>query len=368
VFRYISSAITPRSSATRWGSARRASVSDVVPDLVTVGGLTVDNVISADGTVALAQAGGNGAYSAVGALIWRPRVGLVSCAVDSYPRNTIRRLEAHGVDLGAVAWSDERLAACNWFIYDAQGRREEGLTSPPEALAEAGLPTGRLSPEEVSQWRGTLANRVAPDEVSYSDFRDRHPLTSAQIPPNWRGTSGVHLAPSQPEVLLSMLDFFGPGDTVVTADPGWQLADRSLDEIAPILARLDAFLPSEVELRALVPGAGLADALGELALRCPGAVMVKLGPEGVLVWDRIRNSSVAVPAEPAETVDPTGAGDSFCGGVLAGLVETGDAVKAARFGAISAARIVARFGADGPLPVDRAAAHGALEREAWECP
>nr|WP_239025454.1 carbohydrate kinase family protein [Roseibacterium persicicum] len=336
--------------------------------MVTVGGLTVDNVISADGQVALAQAGGNGAYSAVGALMWAPGVGLVSCAVESYPRATIARLEQHGIDLGGVAWSDERLSSCNWFIYDADGHRDEGLSSPPDALAEAGFPTDRLTAAQIARWRDLLARREAPGEISYSDFRVRHPLTPSQVPEAWRHARGVHLAPSQPGVMLAMLDVFAPGGAVVTADPGWQLADYTLDEITPILARIDAFLPSEVELRALVPGAGIADALAAIAARCPGAVAVKLGPRGVLVWDRAAAAPVAVPPAPARTLDPTGAGDSFCGGFLAGLVETGDPLRAARHGAISAARIVECFGADGALPPDRAALRATLGEEVAECP
>jgi ribokinase len=339
----------------------------VAPELVTVGGLTVDNVIAADGTVALAQAGGNGAYSAVGALIWRPRVGLVSHAVASYPRDVIARLEAGGVELGGVFWSEAQLTCCNWFIYDAEGRREEGLTSPPGALAAAGLPTDRLSPSQVAAWRKQLARRDAPGEISYSQFRDTHPLRPEQVPAAWLDARGVHLAPSQPDVMLGMLDLFGPRAAVVTADPGCQLADRRLDEIAPILARLDAFLPSEVELRALVPDVGLADALATVADRCPGAVAVKLGADGAMVWDRAAKAPVAVPAVRVAALDPTGAGDSFCGGFLAGLVETGDAVQAARFGAVSASRIVTCFGADGALPIDRASARAVLSAEPPPC-
>lgn len=340
----------------------------MAPTLVTVGGLTVDNVIAADGTVALAEAGGNGAYSAVGALMWCARVGLVSHAVASYPRAVIARLQAGGVDLGGVLWSPTRLAACNWFIYDAAGRREEGLTSPPEALAEAGFPTDRLSPGQVEAFRAHLARREAPDEISYSQFRNTHPLRAAQVPASWHGARGVHLAPSQPGVMQEMLDLFAPHGAVVTADPGWQLAARPLDEIAPLLARLDAFLPSEVELRALVPGAGLADALAAVAARGRGTVAVKLGGEGVLVWNRATGEPVAVPALRVEARDPTGAGDSFCGGFLAGLVETGDPVQAARFGAISASRVVCHFGADGALPADRATARALLATEALPCP
>lgn len=332
----------------------------MAPDLVTVGGLTVDNVIAADGTVALAQAGGNGAYSAVGALLWCDRVGLVSQAVASYPRDVIARLQAGGVDLGGVVWTEARLTACNWFIYDSAGRRDEGLQSNPGDLAAAGFPTDRLTPAQVARWRAHLAARLVPGEVSYSQFRVAHPLTPAQVPDLYLRARGVHLAPSQPGVMTAMLDRFAPAGMTVIADPGWQLAEHPLAALAPILARLDAFLPSEVELRAFVPGAAPADALAVLAGHCPGAVAVKMGPHGVLVWDRAARAAVAVPAAPAVTLDPTGAGDSFSGGFLAGLVETRDPVQAARFGALSAARIVERFGADGALPLDRAAARAAL--------
>jgi ribokinase len=339
----------------------------MVPELVTVGGLTVDHVISADGIVALNQAGGNGAYSAVGALQWVERVGLVSHAVATYPRPVLARLEAGGIDLSGVRWSETELTSGNWFIYDGEGRRDEGLASPPGALGEAGFPTDRLRPEEVAAWRAHLGKRRVPGEVSYSEFRVHHPLRADQVPDAWLGTRGVHLAPSQPEVMLAMLDRFGAGGAVITADSGWQLTSRPLDEIAPILGRVDAFVPSEVELAAHIPGAGLADALRVLAARCRGAVAVKLGPKGALVWDRAADAGIEVAALKVHAVDPTGAGDGFCGGFLAGLVETSDPVAAARYGAVSASRIVTRLGADGALPADRPASRAALETEfaAW---
>ena len=318
------------------------------PDLVCVGGLTVDNVVAADGAVGLGCAGGNGAYSAVGAKRWCARVGLVSQAVASYPRDVLTRLEAGGIDIGGVAFTPGRLSACTWFLYEPDGSRDERFQSAPEELAAAGLPTDRLSPVERERWRAVLAARRVPGEVSYAWFRVANPLRPEQVPERYLRARGVHLAPSGPEVMRAMLARF-PAVMVRTADPGWQLAAHPLDELAPILAALDAFLPSEVELRALLPGAAPAEGLAALADRCPGVVAVKLGPRGALVWDRSRAEAVLVPAERAEARDPTGAGDAFCGGFLAGLVETGDPVRAARFGATSAAHAVARFGADGAL-------------------
>lgn len=323
------------------------------PELVTVGGLTVDNVISSDGTVALARVGGNAAYSAVGALCWAESVGLVSVAVSTYPADALATLRASGILLDGVVSADAALESCNWFIYDEQGERHERLRSTPGELAEAGFDTKRLTPEEVARWQDLLRRRERPGELSYSEFRDTHPLVPEQVPPSYLEARGVHLAPCRPVVLRGMLPLFNSRGMVVTLDAGWQLAELSLDEIAPFLAEVDAFLPSEVELRAILPDMGLESALALLAAHCRGSVAVKLGGKGSLVWDRQVGRAVAVPTLPTQAVDPTGAGDSFCGGFLAGLVETGDLVKAACFGTASASRIVSRFGADGALPVDR---------------
>jgi sugar/nucleoside kinase (ribokinase family) len=333
----------------------------VKPELVTVGGLTVDNVISSDGTVALARAGGNAAYSGVGALCWSETVGLVSVVVSTYPASTLEMLRTNGIMLDGVVSVDVALESCNWFIYDAKGERHERLRSKPGELAEAGFSTERLAPDEVARWQEMLRQRERPGELSYSEFRDAHPLVPEQVPPAYLEARGVHLAPCRPVVLRGLLPLFNRSCMVVTLDAGWQLAELSLDELAPFLAQVDAFLPSEVELRAILPGLGLESALALLAAHCRGGVAVKLGGKGSLVWDRQAGRAVAVPVMATPAIDPTGAGDSFCGGFLAGLVETRDLVKAACFGTVSASLIVSRFGADGALPIDRQACRRKLD-------
>jgi len=325
------------------------------PDLVTVGGLTVDNVISADGSVALARVGGNAAYSGVGARCFVDRVGLVSLAVSSYPQATLDRLAANGFDLGGVARHPAVLRYVDWFIYDAEGNRAERLRSLPDDLARAGFSDQRLSQDEVKRWIEILKAMPEPPEPSYSQFRHDTPMMASQIPEHYRLARGVHLAPCRLDVLMTMSEVFAASGRPMTLDPGWQIAGEPLEALAPLLARVDAFLPSEVELKALTPGAELADGLALLARYCRGTVAVKLGPRGSLVWDRDRRTTRHVPALKVKTVDPTGAGDSWGGGFLAGLVETGDPVRAACFGNVAASRIVSQYGADGALPVDHAA-------------
>ncbi len=336
----------------------------MTPELVTVGGLTVDNVISSDGTVALARVGGNGAYSAVGALCWAQTVGLVSVAVSTYPKLALEKLARSGIALDGVVMHDDALESCNWFIYDSEGNRQERLSSPPGALAEAGFPTDRLNPAQIASWQEMLRARDVSAELSYSQFRDTHPMTPAQVPRSYLGARGVHLAPSRTVVLDAMLPLFNARGMVVTLDAGWQLAELSLPELEPLLAQVDAFLPSEVELRAILPGMEIEPALALLAARCRGTAAVKRGAKGALVWDKVRGRPVLVPVLPTDAIDPTGAGDSFCGGFLAGLVETGDPVWAACFGTVSASLIVSRFGVDGALPVDRAACRERVAKHA----
>jgi ribokinase len=320
-----------------------------------VDGLTVDNVISSDVTVALARVGGNAAYSGVGALCWAETVGLVSVAVATYPAATLATLRANGIMLDGVVSVDVALESCNWFIYDAQGERHERLRSAPRELAEAGFSTERMTREEVAHWQEILRQRERPGELSYSEFCDTYPLVPEQVPASYLEARGVHLAPCRPVVLRGMLPLFNARGMVVTLDAGWQLAELTLDELVPFLTQVDAFLPSEVELRAILPGMGLESALALLAAHCRGGVAVKLGGKGSLVWDRQTGRAVAVPILPTRAIDPTGAGDSFCGGFLAGLVETADLVQAACFGTASASLVVSRFGADGALPIDRVA-------------
>jgi ribokinase len=60
-----------------------------------------------------------------------------------------------------------------------------------------------------------------------------------------------------------------------------------------------------------------------------------------------------IPAVPVPAIDTTGAGDAYCGGFLAGLVETGDALEAGLRGAVSASLAIQDHGAQAGMEPDR---------------
>jgi sugar/nucleoside kinase (ribokinase family) len=99
-----------------------------------------------------------------------------------------------------------------------------------------------------------------------------------------------------------------------------QTLERPQD-VHAVLARSDYFFMNQVEARAVF--GSLAAARTE-----PGQVLfVTQGAQGVRI---IQGEKVAsVPAVPANVVDPTGAGDTFCGATLAYLLGGEDPITAA---------------------------------------
>ena len=78
-------------------------------------------------------------------------------------------------------------------------------------------------------------------------------------------------------------------------------------------------------------------------------MVIKIGPDGILLLDGGNGNRQHLPAylEPGapQIVDVTGAGDSFCGGFLAGLAQSGEALLAAQMGLISASMVIEGYGA-----------------------
>ena len=111
------------------------------------------------------------------------------------------------------------------------------------------------------------------------------------------------------------------------------------------VAAVDFFLPSEIEARHLYGANAPEEAARAFTQLGPRAVVIKLGAGGSLVYDAVNHRVAHVPAYPAKACDPTGAGDSFCGGFLAGFLLTGDCVTAAQYGTVSASYTVEAVGA-----------------------
>jgi len=123
------------------------------------------------------------------------------------------------------------------------------------------------------------------------------------------------------------------GTVVLNAAPAQPLPHELLEAVALLVV-------NEHEAALL----GGADALLEFVPR----LVVTLGAKGALI--RTRDTTVRVPGIPVEVVDTTGAGDTFCGALVAKLDEGAPLEAAVRFATAAAALSVGRAGAVPAIP------------------
>jgi ribokinase len=120
---------------------------------------------------------------------------------------------------------------------------------------------------------------------------------------------------------------------------------------ADLLPDLDLLVVNEVEAADLL-GESVAvtetATLARLAKRGPRRIVVTLGKEGAVVWED--GQMARVPALPVEPVDTTGAGDTFCGVLAAGLAAGDDLAAAVRRAVVAGGLAVTRAGAQSSLP------------------
>jgi sugar/nucleoside kinase (ribokinase family)/fructoselysine-6-P-deglycase FrlB-like protein len=259
--------------------------------VVVVGNLTIDDVVLADGTTLMATLGGNSVHTAAAAAACGARVGLVARRGEDFPAEAFARLTAAGVDTTYVV---DVLGPTvrNWVIYEPDGRRHWVYRTPIGRSAE-----------------------VAP--------------VPADAAPAVSGAGVVHVAAmplANAEAIVAEILRVEPS-AVITLDTheGW--ASEPAARVLALAGAVDLFEPSLEELRDLTgdhtPTGGLR-ALERAGVR---RAVVKAGAEGAYVLTGV--DVVHVPALEVDAVDTTGAGDSFCGGVAAGLaagLETVDAV------------------------------------------
>jgi sugar/nucleoside kinase (ribokinase family) len=310
--------------------------------LFAAGGVILDTVVAADGTLGPRTMGGNAVYSAAGARLWLGGVGIVARVPRNYPQDLLDRLAASGIDLAGLRVADEAVEEGEWFLYRPDGSRADGLYAPLDAPppAEAGT---RLSAEAVAALEAALRARPA-DAATFGSFRRRHPVRLADAPAAWAHARAVHLGANQPASQVAMVRALARDGRIVSLDPGPNAAALRVDGIDAVMRYASVFLPSEKELGELVPSAaGPADALRELRRAGPALLLAKLGTGGSLLLDD-GQAPVALPAATVIARDPTGAGDAFCGGALAGLLLTGDPLLAACLGTVSASFAVESFG------------------------
>jgi sugar/nucleoside kinase (ribokinase family) len=162
--------------------------------------------------------------------------------------------------------------------------------------------------------------------------------------------------------LVSELRKTGTSPISLDLDDHDLLGRTTLEATLELLRRVDLFLPSHQDALAIFPGVEPLEGLRRLRSYAPEVTLIamKCGPEGVIAHVSGAKEYIHVPAVRVDLVDATGAGDAFCGGVLAGFAEKNDPMEALLYGAVSASFCVEDIGFSGLARATEEMARGRL--------
>jgi len=123
-------------------------------------------------------------------------------------------------------------------------------------------------------------------------------------------------------------------------DPGQQIIRLNGLDLIQGIEGCRILISNDYELDMIINKTGVNR---EALLRKAGSIVVTLGEHGSKV--STRNGEKNIPAvEPDKVEDPTGAGDSYRGGLISGLVRNMDIEQSARMGSVCASFAVECYG------------------------
>jgi sugar/nucleoside kinase (ribokinase family) len=315
----------------------------MAPTFVIAGHLSREYILPPIGMPLLDRPGGSALYAAGGLMAWGQKAGLLARVGEDYPRAWLKEIEARGLDIEGIKILQQSLDLRSFRAYNEKFEITRGT------------PVSQFARRELTFPKALLGYQNLPEAQIDPKKQDAPAPLPIELPAVYRETQSVHLCPldfvSHHQLIIALR---AGSATTITLDPSARyMAPAFFRDLRVILAGLTAFLPSEEKLRVLFWGETndlweMADALGEYGCEI---VVVKRGSLGQLVYDVVGKRRWVVPAYPARLTDPTGAGDAFCGGFLAGYKKAYDPLQATLYGNISASLTVEGTGAFYPLGV-----------------
>jgi sugar/nucleoside kinase (ribokinase family) len=183
------------------------------------------------------------------------------------------------------------------------------------------------------------------------DILDRMDLV---VPPPFQQSSHVFLAHMPPHHQHRVLDQLSNPE-IVFADTidHWIMTRRA--EVVQLLGRVSGAVVNDGEAELLTGERDPFRAARAISRLGPKVVIIKKGEHGALI--HVDNDFIALPAYPTEAViDPTGAGDTFAGALIASLATGQPFIRSVAHGIVVASLTVEGFGLSRLLaasPVER---------------
>jgi len=266
--------------------------------LVVVGSVAIDTIETLDSR-ATEVLGGAATYFAVAASFFTP-VQLVGVVGEDFPKTELDWFRKRGIDLTGLEIRPGR--SMRWT-----GRYHEDMNVRDTLSFEANVFDG-YSPE---------------------------------LPGAYRDAPFVFLANIAPALQARVLDQIRT-PRLIGADTMNLWIETARGELEALLRRVPLLIINDEEARLLSGERNMIRAARKILAMGPTSLMIKRGEYGVLFFSG--DSVFSAPAYPLEEVfDPTGAGDTFAGGVMGYLAASGDLSPAGVRKAIVYGSVVASF-------------------------
>jgi sugar/nucleoside kinase (ribokinase family) len=271
-----------------------------------------------------------------------PLLVVGSVAIDNVETPQARRDEL----LGGSATHFSYAAS---FFTDVQLVGVVGKDWPAEhtkLLADRGIDTSGLQVADGKTFRWT--GRYEPNmndrvtlETQLNVFGQFDPVLSEK----YRRTEFVYLANGVPALQMKVLDQV-PGCRLVVADTMELWIQTAHDDLMKLFKRIDGLVINDSEAKMLAKTENLVLAGHRVREMGPRFVVIKKGEHGAMFFSE--HETYVLPAFPTEKViDPTGAGDSFAGGMMGYLAQQNNFEPDALKKAMAYGILVASFNVEG---------------------
>ncbi|HTB21681.1 MAG TPA: PfkB family carbohydrate kinase [bacterium] len=247
--------------------------------LVTVGSVALDTLSTPHGKRA-GIIGGAATHASVAASFFVPRPGIVGVVGADFPEANRVLLRKRGVDLAGLATAEGK--TFHW--------------------------TGSYDGDMA------VATTLSTELGVFADF-------DPKVPRAWLDAPFLFLANIEPGIQGRVLDQMKrPRFSLLDTMNLWIATRR--EALLKVVKRVDAVVLNDQEIRQLTGEHSLIKAAAACLRMGPKTVFLKRGEHGASLIGR--KEFFHLPAYPtAKVVDPTGAGDSFAGGLMGWLADKG---------------------------------------------
>jgi len=227
--------------------------------------------------------GGAASFISLAASYYYPNIHLVSIIGDDYDQNFLKLLESKGVNLSGLQIKQGEKS----FFW--KGKYHIDMNS-----------------------RDTL-------ETQLNVLSNFDPI----VPEAAKNAEFVMLGNLMPSLQMKVLNQLSRRPKLVMMDTMNFWMETAMDDLLKVLKEVDILTINDEEARILANTHSLRRAATQILKMGPKILIIKKGEHGALLF--YKNEVFFAPALPLEEVfDPTGAGDSFAGGMIGYLARTND--------------------------------------------